>query len=81
MKETQEDMEHRLRLLGGTNVRTAVKYVIDCCLTSGLHHQFNWEGRLGWKTKTNQCKNSFKSTRLCDLFMSKCCIRYCCIRY
>lgn len=38
-------------------------------MTSGLQHQFNWEGRLGWKTKTNQCKKGFKSTRLCDIMM------------
>lgn len=77
LKLGHDFQEHRLRLLGGTNVRTSVKYVVDCCMTSGLQHQFNWEGRLGWKTKTNQCKKGFKSTRLCDIMMSKCHIRYC----
>lgn len=46
--------------------------MVDCCMANELQHQFNWEGRLGWKTKNNVCKKDFKNTRLCALMISKC---------
>ncbi|XP_064107779.1 uncharacterized protein LOC135216412 isoform X2 [Macrobrachium nipponense] len=49
---------------------SAVKTMIDFCMTSGLQYEFNWEGRLGWKTKTNTCKKGFKNTTLCGIIIN-----------
>lgn len=68
--DLKQTLEHRLRILGGTSVKSAVKYMIDYCMSSSLQNQYNWEGRLGWKTKTNECKRGFKKTHLCDIMMS-----------
>ncbi|KAK3878797.1 hypothetical protein Pcinc_016608 [Petrolisthes cinctipes] len=43
--------------------------MIDHCMTSGLQYEYNWEGRLGWKTKTNITKRGFKNTRLHELLI------------
>ncbi|XP_064098195.1 uncharacterized protein LOC135209463 [Macrobrachium nipponense] len=60
----------RLQVLGGATVKAAVKNMVDLCMTSGLQYEFNWEGRLGWKTKTNTCKKGFKNTTLCKIMIN-----------
>ncbi|XP_064093968.1 uncharacterized protein LOC135206548 [Macrobrachium nipponense] len=46
------------------------KTMIDFCMTSGLQYEFNWEGRLGWNTKTNTCKKGFENTTLCGIIIN-----------
>lgn len=52
-------------------MKMSVKYIIDACLTNEIQKKFNWEGRLGWKTKTNECKTGFKNTKLCSIIMGE----------
>lgn len=60
-------MHCRLRRLGGTNVKTSVKYIVDTILTNELQTKFNWEGRIDWKTKNNECKMGFKKSKICSI--------------
>ncbi|KAK3878722.1 hypothetical protein Pcinc_016669 [Petrolisthes cinctipes] len=65
--DLKQSLVQRLQFLGGSTVKAAVKSMIDHCMTSGLQYEYNWEGRLGWNTKTNTTKRGFKNTRLCEL--------------
>lgn len=49
-------------MLGGNNIKVAVKFIVDATMTNALQTKFSWEGRLGWKTKTNEVKRDFKTT-------------------
>ncbi|XP_064113842.1 uncharacterized protein LOC135220556 isoform X2 [Macrobrachium nipponense] len=66
----RKSLVHRLQILGGATVKAAVKTMIDFCMTSGLQYEFNWEGRLGWNTKTNTCKKGFENTTLCGIIIN-----------
>ncbi|XP_064119628.1 uncharacterized protein LOC135224514 [Macrobrachium nipponense] len=66
----RKSLVHRLQILGGATVKAAVKTMIDFCMTSGLQYEFNWEGHLGCKTKTNTCKKGFKNTTLCGIIIN-----------
>lgn len=34
-------------------------------MTNEMQTKFNWEGRIGWKTKDNEFKRGFKKTNVC----------------
>ena len=62
---------YRLLTYGGTNLKMAVIFNVDACLTNHMQMKFNWEGRMGWKTKANENKTGFKATHLCALITRK----------
>ncbi|XP_076050567.1 uncharacterized protein LOC143031067 [Oratosquilla oratoria] len=57
----------RLSRQGGSNVKMSVKCIIDSCLMDDSQKKFNWEGRVGWKTKDDKYKIGFKPTKLCNI--------------
>ena len=68
----------RLVCLGGSSIKGAVKYIMDTVMTNEMQTKFNWEGRIGWKTKDNEFKRGFKKTNVCYVITSKLKLNCCC---
>lgn len=63
--------KQKLSRIGGSDVKMAVKLIVDAVMTNAVQSKFNWEGRLGWKTKNNEVKRAFKPTKLCSIITSE----------